>query len=113
MSEHDEKVEQVEDLFATPDLAGALESKQFRRFLDKIPIAIALSDLSGDERIVYVNPELEQACAVTAGEVEGKLWDVLHGNDSQQPERQLSDALVEDGDYVGTFHIERAGKDAS
>src|SRR5215212_6091440 len=100
MSEHQENIEQVEDLLATPDLAGALESKQFRRFLDKIPIAIGLSDLSGDERIVYVNPELEQAFAVTAAEVEGKLWDVLCGSDSQQPERQLSQALVEDGDYV-------------
>jgi two-component sensor histidine kinase len=114
MSEHQENIEQVEDLFATPDLAGALESKQFRRFLDKIPIAIGLSDLSGDERIVYVNPELEQACAVTAAEVEGKLWDVLRGiDDSQNPERQLCEALVEDGDYVGTFRIERAGNDAS
>ena len=113
MSEHQENIEQVEDLFATPDLAGALESKQFRRFLDKIPIAIALSDLSGDERIVYINPDLEQVCAVTAAEVEGKLWDVLHGIDSQNPERQLSDALVEDGDYVGTFRIERAGDDPS
>jgi two-component sensor histidine kinase len=106
---HQENVEQVEDLYATPDLAGALESNQFRRFLDKIPIAIALSDLSGAERIVYVNPDLEQVCAVTAAEVKGKLWDVLHGIDSQNSERQLSDALVEDGDHVGTFRIERGG----
>jgi len=113
MSEHQENVEQVEDLFATPDLAGALESKQFRRFLDKIPIAIGLSDLSGDERIVYINPDLEQACGVTAAEVEGKLWDVLPGIDNQNPERQLSDALVQAGDYVGTFLIERAGDDPS
>jgi two-component sensor histidine kinase len=109
----EENVEQVEDLLATPDLAGALESKQFRRFLDKIPIAIGLSELSDNERIVYVNPDLEQACGVTAAEVEGKLWDVLPGIDNQNPERQLSDALVEAADYVGTFLIERAGDEPS
>lgn len=113
MSQHEENVDQVEDLLATPDLAGALESKQFRRFLDKIPIAIGLSELSDDERIVYINPDLEQVCGVTAAEVEGKLWEALPGIDNQNPERQLSDAVVEAADYVGTFLVERAGDDPS
>jgi len=34
------KAEQVEGLLATPNLADALESEQFRRFLDQVPIAI-------------------------------------------------------------------------
>src|SRR5688500_20151403 len=106
MSQHEKNVDQVEDLLATPDLAGALESKQFRRFLDKIPIAIGLSELSDDERIVYVNPDLEQACGVTAAEVEGKLWDVLPGIENQNPKRQHSNALVEGGEKVGNFVTE-------
>ena len=42
-----EEAEQVDELIATPDLAGALESEQFRRFLDQIPVAIAVSELRG------------------------------------------------------------------
>jgi hypothetical protein len=34
MTGNDQKAEQVEELLATPDLADALESEQFRRFLD-------------------------------------------------------------------------------
>src|SRR5690242_10649242 len=51
MTEQDEKTEQVEALLATPDMAGALESEQFKRFLDQIPIAIIVSDMTGRERI--------------------------------------------------------------
>jgi hypothetical protein len=42
--EQNAKAEQVESLLTTPDLAGALESEQFKRFLDQVPIAIAVSD---------------------------------------------------------------------
>jgi hypothetical protein len=38
---------QMEELFATPDLADALESDHFKRFLDQIPIAIIVSELKG------------------------------------------------------------------
>ena len=44
----------------TPDLAGALESEQFRRFLDQVPIAIVVADIKGAERVVYANPEFER-----------------------------------------------------
>ena len=60
MSEDGDKTEQVETLLATPDLASALESEQFRRFLDQIPIAIVVSEMKESERIVYANPEFEK-----------------------------------------------------
>ena len=54
MTSPDEQ-ELVEQLLDAPDLANALESDQFKKFLDEVPIAIAVSDLSGEERVVYAN----------------------------------------------------------
>ena len=45
MNSDDQKADQVEKLLDTPDLAGALESEQFKKFLDQVPIAICVSEL--------------------------------------------------------------------
>jgi len=63
---------QIESLVATPDLADALESEQFRRFLDQVPIAIIVSQMGAIERIVYVNPEFERVSGLIAADLEGK-----------------------------------------
>lgn len=42
MTSNSEKAEAVEQLLDTPDLATALESEQFKKFLDQVPIAIAV-----------------------------------------------------------------------
>jgi hypothetical protein len=57
MTSDSEKAEAVEQLLDTPDLATALESEPFKKFLDQAPIAIAVSDLNLKERVVYANPE--------------------------------------------------------
>jgi len=106
-----EKTEQVEALLATPDLAGALESEQFRRFLDEVPTAIVVSEMRGGERIIYANPEFEKLSGQPAAEVEGEPWSVLHGLDGENTERRLSAAVVDSDDCVGTFQIERAGRE--
>jgi PAS domain S-box-containing protein len=111
MTANEEKAEQVDELLATPDLAGALESEQFRRFLDQIPVAIAVSEL-GRERIVYANPEFEKLSGQTAADLEGKPWSVLYGQgDGEDAKRKLGAAVVEASDCVGTFRIERAGRE--
>jgi len=66
MTEEQEKVEQVEGLLATPNLADALESEQFRRFLDQAPIAIVVEEMKASERIVYANPEFEKLSGNTS-----------------------------------------------
>ena len=107
-------VQQVENLLDTPELAEALESKQFRRFLDKIPIAIGVADLSGKERIVYINPEFEQVCAISAAKIKGRSWEVVPGkNHTEQAGSPLSSAVVEATDYIGRFCIDRPGQDPS
>lgn len=112
MTANEDKAEQVEELFATPDLADALESEQFRRFLDQIPIAITVAELKGRERIVYANPEFEKLSGQTATALEGKPWSVLRGQgDGENKECKLGVAVVEKKDCVGTFRIERAGQE--
>ena len=72
MTELKDKVDQVEELVTTPDLASALESEQFRRFLDQIPIAIVVAQMKSDEQIVYANPEFENLTGQSSAELEGK-----------------------------------------
>jgi PAS domain S-box-containing protein len=106
------KTERREALLATPDLVGVLESEQFRRFLDQVRMAIIVSDMKGREHIVYANPEFEKLSGQPAAEVEGEPWSVLHGQgEGENTERKLGAAVVDSNDCVGTFQIERAGRD--
>jgi PAS domain S-box-containing protein len=112
MTANDEKAEQVQELLAVPDLADALESEQFRRFLDQIPIAIVVSELRHGERIVYANPEFEKLSGRAAAEVESRPWSVLPGQGEGKDEQdKLDAAIVESSDFVGTFRIERADRE--
>jgi len=109
MSTDDGQTEQVEALLTTPHLADALESEQFRHFLDQVPIAIAVSEMKGAERIVYANPEFEKISGQSSAELEGKPWSYLPGQD-EKGERKLGAAIVDASDFVGTFRIDRAGQ---
>ncbi len=114
MTTNDEKAERVEELLDAPHLADALESEQFRHFLDQIPIAIVVSNLKGRERIVYANPEFEKLSGQTAAEVEGEPWSTLRGRaNSEDVDLKLGVALVEGSDCVGTFQMERPGREPS
>ncbi len=97
----------VAALLTTPDLSDALESKQFRRFLDQVPIAIALSELGSEEHIIYVNPEFERISARDAAAVEGQRWNILRGRaDRSDDQLDAGDAIVQRSDFVGTFRLE-------
>ena len=98
--------ERGETLLATPDLAGALESDQFKSFLDNVPVAIAVSALRPSEHIVYVNQEFERLSSKAESELLGKLWGSLTGSaTASDDERDLSDAIADDQDYIGAFTI--------
>lgn len=103
-----EKAEAVEQLLDTPELATALESEQFKKFLDQVPIAIAVSDLAGEERVVYANPEFEKLSGLTAARLTRENWGALLGTGlHQQQDRPLAEAVVQGTDLVGTFRLER------
>jgi len=107
MSEAEETAEPVEDLLSTPDLADALQSEQFRRFLDQVPIAIGVSELRARERIVYANPEFGRLSGLAAEAIEGQGWNVIPGESEGTDARLLGVAVTERTDHVGTFSIAR------
>jgi two-component sensor histidine kinase len=103
---------QVEALLTTPELSDALESKQFRRFLDQVPIAIAVSEMSAEEQIMYVNPEFERISSRNAATLEGQHWSTLRGRSDQSDDRcDAGDAIVQRSDFVGTFWLETNEQD--
>lgn len=117
MTQNGDKPEQervVDTLLAAPDLAGALESEQFRRFLDQVPIAVIVSEMKPAERIVYANPEFERVSGQLAGALVTKTWDALIDNEEEIGDEQekggrraLGRAVTESSDYIGTFSIGR------
>ncbi len=96
-------------LLDTPDLANALGSDRFKQFLDNIPIAIAVSELKPSEHIVYVNHEFERLSGKDANEVQGRPWSFLPGTAAAADDmRELSDAIADEQNYIGTFLIDHA-----
>jgi PAS domain S-box-containing protein len=108
----EENVEQIESLLTTPNLAGALESEQFRRFLDQVPIALVVAAMRGKERIVYANPAFEKLSGRSLAEVAGRPWSALEGRGIGNDAELLLGAAIADGsENVGAFTIERSGSE--
>jgi PAS domain S-box-containing protein len=106
----DDQGKQVESLLTTPNLAGALESEQFRRFLDQVPVALVVAELRDGERIVYANPEFEALTGQALPDLEGRDWSVLAGRGTGgDQERPLVDAIIASNDHVGVFAIAGSG----
>jgi PAS domain S-box-containing protein len=109
MAGDEEKVAPVEKLLATADLAGSLDNDQFKRFLDRIPLAVVVTDLKDRERILYANPMFEMLSGQLAEQIRGKPLSVLRGKGEEESAgRDLGRALVEESDRVGTFALETA-----
>jgi two-component sensor histidine kinase len=105
--------EQVETLLSTPDLAGALESEQFRRFLDQVPIAIVLSEMKSPENIIYANPEFEKISGQFAADIVGKPWSVLKCKSQDAvTAKELGEAVTESNDFVGIFKMDPDAQDS-
>jgi PAS domain S-box-containing protein len=114
MSKPPRKTEQVEQLLSSPELARALETRHFKRFLDRLPIAIAISKLvADDQRLVYANQAFESAVGLPVAEIVGKRWDVLNRyRQLQQAELSLGQAVLDGQDRIGVYHPEDAGETA-
>jgi two-component sensor histidine kinase len=99
----------VEQLLDTPDLAEALDSDQFKLFLDQVPVAIAVSELKPQERVVYANHEFERLTGQPTARIVGGRWQDLPGKAvGSSDNRALHHAVVEERDYLGTFVIPQA-----
>lgn len=114
MGSASENVDAVDQLLETPDLATALESEQFKKFLDQVPIAIAVSDLSATERVVYANPEFEKLSGVKAANLTQGNWKFLSGIRLHENEDlSFAEAVVANTDFVGTYRMAGADEKSS
>jgi PAS domain S-box-containing protein len=104
-----ETVSQINDLFDSAELAHAIKSEDFRKFLDHIPIAIVISKLvRGDPRICYANDAFEKLTGRTLADFGGRGWSILDAfRDEDDPTISLGAAMLKGGgDFLGTFKAE-------
>jgi PAS domain S-box-containing protein len=101
--------QQVNDLFDSLELTQAIETEEFRIFLDHIPIAIAISKLvRGDQRIVYANKAYEALTGQACTDIRGKGWSILDFFELEdEPHLKFSEALPKCDDFVGCFKREQ------
>jgi PAS domain S-box-containing protein len=100
----------VGQLLDSPGLADALESERFQQFLDHVPVAIAVSKLQPNERIVYANDAFERLTGEGRRDLIGGSWDRLpEPNNTPNTSRNFSQVLVEERDYVGAFTLSFRG----
>ena len=105
----EESTQQVNDLFDALELTQAVETEEFRVFLDHVPIAIAISKLvGGDQRVVYANKAYESLTGQPCTEIRGRGWSVLDAfRQEDEPHLAFSEALPGCDDVVGTFKREQ------
>src|SRR5262245_34854567 len=94
--------EQVENLLASPELAQAVENNDYRRILDSLPIAIAVSKRAGggEQRIAYWNPLF---ASLAGPSLKGESWSILK-TFVRDDGIDLSAAVAEADDFLGIFH---------
>lgn len=110
-SEHEslQRSRQINDLFDSNELAKAVDTEEFKLFLDHLPIAIAVSKLFGGEhRIVFVNKAYEQLTGLAVANAIGRGWSILaEFRDEDNAQATMERALQNRDDYLGTFHLDR------
>lgn len=104
--EGDEQSTGLEQLLDTPDLAEAIESDRFKQFLDRLPVAIAVSELRPREYIVYANSEFERLSNRSGETIIGEGWSVLTGATPNGTEIDLGNAITDSSDFIGVFTIQ-------
>jgi PAS domain-containing protein len=78
VSASEQAAQQVNDLFDSAELAKAIETEEFRHFLDHIPIAIAVAkSMRGEHRIVYANKAFEKVTSRAFADIGGRGWSIL------------------------------------
>jgi two-component sensor histidine kinase len=88
----------------TPDIADALKSESFRQFLDQIPIAVAVSELRPDEKVVYSNLEFKRLSGELNSTILGKSWESLPGQ-AAKGSLALGEAITQGRDHLGAFTL--------
>lgn len=102
----DSHASEPQQLLETPQLADALESDRFKRFLDHIPFAVVVAELHPSEQITYANIEFERLTGKSPANIEGGAWECLsHCVSVLEDGPALSSAVIEQEDYIGAFRL--------
>jgi PAS domain S-box-containing protein len=103
------KSQQINDLFDSLELAKAIDTEEFKLFLDHVPIAIIISKLiRGDQRIVFANKTYEDLTGQALADIRGKGWTILDSFVLEDdPHVTFSQTLPKGEDFVGTFRREQ------
>ena len=104
----DSAPQQVNDLFDSIELAKAIDTEEFKHFLDHIPIALVVSKhMRGEHRIVYANKAFEIKTGRALTEIRGRGWSILdefrHEGDETTT---IGKALLLADDFLGVFRAE-------
>jgi PAS domain S-box-containing protein len=101
--------QQINDLFDSLELAKAIDTEEFKLFLDHVPIAIVISKfIRGDQRIVFANKAYEDLTGQALADIRGRGWSILASFVTEdEPHLTFSQALPEGEDFVGTFRSEQ------
>jgi two-component sensor histidine kinase len=103
-------VASVAQALDTPDLGAALESERFKQFLDQVPVAIAVAELTPQERVIYTNVEFERLTEQT-NTTTFEAWERLPGVPAAaQSGPDLGRAVTEGRDYLGAFTLPLRGE---
>ncbi len=96
----------MEEFLGSANLAASLDSDRFRQFLDRVPIAVAVSQLEPTEKVVYANLEFERLSGQVNTTVLGHGWSSLPGHTAASgPARPLGEVILEGEGYLGAFDM--------
>lgn len=101
--------EQVGSLLSSPEMVRVVESDDFKRFLDHVPIAIVIAwRIEDRQRIVYGNPAFENLTGHSVAGIDGKSWLILDNfTHEDDPALTLGKAVAGGEDFLGIFRAER------
>jgi PAS domain S-box-containing protein len=107
--ERSETAQQVNDLFDAVELTKAVDTAEFRQFLDHIPIAIVVSKFfRGDQRICYANRAFETLTGRAISDCTGRGWSIFaEFRDETDSKVTLHQAMLKGGEFLGTFQTEQ------
>jgi PAS domain S-box-containing protein len=86
-----------------------MESENFGRYFDQVPLAIVIANIAAVEQIVYANPAYESLTGQAASEVKGMSWQRLPGqNIDAKIGTPMGIAIAGSANCVGTFTLQSA-----
>ncbi len=90
------------------DIAGESDRDRFERFFEQIPLAVIVSTLAREERVIYANPAFEALSGNIRAEIEGRPWSSLRGATvGKDVTVAIGDAITATPEVIGTFQIDR------